>query len=578
MHVDAFFEYLLDKPHAYFTDIPHPNDPFPSNGRDGVLAEEDLAIRALDPAFRPKRGRRRNSEAEQDDADETTSVSKQPRLASDASQRFDTSTNDIGIMPFNTHQGGSNDPWAVASAVTPHNFAPWMQSSAAPQSAITASTPSHLRWQLHGNTQNASAPHPMTAHPGSMADHIESAFENEPKSAITPSARKRRKHGPAVSSAWPSSNVPGAKPRGRPPANRNVQDGPFSTFPADPANDKTTGSSLAAPIAQMEPRASTEDQPVAPTRPPLVSRQSDGSGRPGRLSLQVPPRTGGPVRLATPPRVLVNGETNDSDRNSTNTPLIESPIDMPDVQPNGQSFAQMVEHQVPGFAFEALKRVLASDLLRADLVGRRHRLNGDEAKRLADAVLERFNVPREDTETSQDDIARLTAASWLGVGEQLNVPLGPAAGRNKRITVTRFRVDANGYEEIASTYDDNPGYIREVFDLSWTVTMGVCHGNFELKDLSISDSNPKEPDVHDRLLEIWVATAKQAGIERDTFSRLERGLRNSKHPNNARGSVEADGIDWKSKYQALEFGSKMAKGECDRYKQRVIEKLLDALI
>ena len=45
MHIDAFFEYLMAKEHPYFMDVPHPNDPFPVAGRDGVSAEEDLAIR-----------------------------------------------------------------------------------------------------------------------------------------------------------------------------------------------------------------------------------------------------------------------------------------------------------------------------------------------------------------------------------------------------------------------------------------------------------------------------------------------------------------------------------------------------
>lgn len=576
-HVDAFFEYLLGKDHSYFTEIPHPNEPYPSNGRDGVVAEEDLAIRALDPAFRPKRGRRRNSDAEQEFEAETASAKKQPRLMEEASHDFNNSSQPIVMMPFSARPENSSDPWAVASAVTPNTFAPWANKGAAPQSAVLTDGPSHFRWQVHGNAQNPVTPHPMTAHPSSIADNIDAAFENEPKSAITPSARKRRKHGPAVSSAWPSAGGSGAKPRGRPPASRSVQDGPFSTFPADPGNDRSTGPTFTAPVASMESTSANEEEAML-ALPTPTARQSEGLSRPGRLSLQVPARSGGPVRLATPPRVLVNGEMNDADDRASALANIEPGSQISNASLQRQNLMLTVEREIPGFAFEALKRVLASDLLRADLTGRRHRLNGDEAKRLADAVLERFNVPRADTDSPRDDIGRLTAASWLGVGDQLNVPLGPAIGQNKRVTVTRFRIDDEGYEEIVSAYDDNPGQIREVFDLSWTVTMGGCNGIFELKGLSLNDPIPKDADIHDRILDSWYETVQRVGVGEDDVGRLRQKFANSDRLDNARGAVGEDGVDWKSKYRALEFGMKMAKGEFDRFRHRAIEKVLDALI
>jgi hypothetical protein len=206
MHVDAFFEYLLGKQHAYFQEIPTPDEPY-SNARDGVAPEEDLAIRALDPSFRPKRGRRRNSEAEQDQEADTAAENSQtidqtpfPRSA------YPASAYPSANLSFSV--SSSTDPWINASAVTPSDFAPWVTKLDGPQSAIATTAPSHMRWQT------LATPHPMTALPASMSAHIDAALE--PKSAITPSSsRKRRKHGPAVSSAWPSANAPGSKPRGK---------------------------------------------------------------------------------------------------------------------------------------------------------------------------------------------------------------------------------------------------------------------------------------------------------------------------------------------------------------------------
>ncbi|KAK5108801.1 hypothetical protein LTR62_007775 [Meristemomyces frigidus] len=580
MHIDAFCEYLLGKQHSYFTEVPPVNDPYPTAGRDGVQAEEDLAIRALDPAFRPKRGRRRNSQTEADEEDQGATTPKQPRLQAGLNQAVPTSA-----YPASAHPNGVNDPWAMASAITPLTYAPWSNGPTGAQTAVATMAPTHLRWQLHDGQQVAS-PHPMTAHPTSMAAHIEAALENEPKCAITP-ARRRRKHGPAVSSAWPSANAPGAKPRGRPPASRNVQDGPFSTFPVETSNGILTAQGKAATPGLGASQDSVMQSQTGP-RPPIIQRQSEGSGRPGRLSLQVPAHTGGPVRLATPPvpKMLVNGETNDSDGHSSlYTPVVEQNNQNKSTHVPIQRVSQNVQpgtRDIPGFAFEALKRVLTSDLLRANLTGRQQRLAGDEAKRLADSVLYRMGVPRLDTDISRDDIARLTAASWLGLGEQLNVPLGPATGQNKRISVTRFRMDAEGYEEIVSAYDDGGGKAqqsgtREVFDLAWSVSLAGCNGTFELKGLTLAAaSGPAEEDAHDYTARQAIIVAKALGSESD--SAIKQALQHMAGMKKMMADVGEDGIDWKSRALANEFGSMVARGELERVKSMIVQRVLDVLL
>lgn len=569
MHIDAFFEYLLGKQHVYFTEVPPASDPYPTGGRDGVSSEEDLAIRALDPSFRPKRGRRRNSETEQDEDADTEVPSKQARN----SEGPNSSAIPLTATPYTAHPGGYHDPWTAASAITPQSLALW-GNRGAPQSAIVSTAPSPLRWQLQGGPQTASTPHPMTSQSTSMAAHIDAAFDVEPKSAITPSGRKRRKHGPAVSSAWPSANASGAKPRGRPPASRQTQDGPFNTFPVDPANEK---SSNASKIAASDLHPSGEADPGSHVAPPLLTRNSDGSSRPGRLSLQVPQHTGGPVRLATPPRVLLNGETNSSEGHSdSQTPVLPAAQMSIENQRRIKVVGNIVmqEREVPGFAYEALKRTLTSDLLRAELIGRRHRLSGDEAKSLAEAVLDRLGVPRKDTEESRDDVTRITAASWLGLGEQLNVPLGPATSQGKRIFVTRFRRDAEGYEEIVSAHDGSPGEVREVFDIAWVVALNGCNGTFELKGLSLATSVQEEEDSHDMMLRKCIAAAKKVGNDGDRSLQQQFQQVAASH----RMRPDEDGVDWRSKYMAMEFGSRMARGELQRLRNRMIEMVLDAAL
>lgn len=594
MHIDAFFEYLMGNHHAYYTDIPHPDDPFPPGGRDGVQPEEDLAIRALDPSFRPKRGRRRNSEIE---AEEETETVKQNGSGADGvpSSAYPVSANPNNFQP---------DPWAIASAVTPQTFAPWVdRKGEGSQTAIASTAPSHLRWQLHGG-QQVHSPHPMSAHPTSLAGHIEASFEDEPRSAVTP-AKRKRKHGPAVSSAWPSNTAAGAKPRGRPPATRNAQDGPFGTFPAAPGGDGTRASAQpksGTPVPAMP--ETPLSQPFA--RPPPKHRHSDGPGRPGRLSLQVPAHTGGPVRLATPPapRVLVNGETNESEgQTSTCTPSLEQ------VGPGATQSRPPGPHEgyedQPGFAFETLKRALVTDLLRAQLIGRNHRLSGDEAKCLADAVLTRMSVLRHDSPGPQAEVARLTAASWLGLGNQYHIPPGVAArkrampplvggdegiaawahetisvaGGGKRITVTRFARDVEGYESIVSATEEASEHVREVFDISWTASLGGCNGSFELKGLSLGPLATAEEDMHDLTVRRVFDAVKKAGNpegDRKLVQTLREGLK-TRHGLVA-GGIGNDGIDWKTRAMQMEFGSQMAVGEMRKCKDALLEKILDALL
>ena len=74
MHIDAFFEYLSNKSHVYWTQIPSINEPPSGLGRDGVSPEEDLALRALLPETRPKRGRRKV-----EDRDDVSDGGKSPQ-------------------------------------------------------------------------------------------------------------------------------------------------------------------------------------------------------------------------------------------------------------------------------------------------------------------------------------------------------------------------------------------------------------------------------------------------------------------------------------------------------------------
>lgn len=584
MHVDAFFEYLLGKEHAYFLNVPHPSNPYPPDGRDGVPVEEDTAIRALDPSFKPKRGRRRNSETEQDVAEEKPKNTRLLGAFASDGQPQSAYPRSGSAMPMSAHPDGQqHDPWTAASAISQQQFAPW-SSTHSSHSAITPSVPHHLRWQANaGSSLTPATPHPMTALPGgSMASHIDAAFSDEPRSAITPSAKRRRRHGPAVSSAWPSQNAPGAKARGRPPASRTTQDGLFSTFPSNPR--------AGSPASHQDATLVTEDSVAPDMQPP----QSATSNRPHRLSLQVPQHTGGPIRLATPPppTVVVNGDTNPSegdDRSISHTPDPTPMSITRQQQVEAQSLPATNLHQIPALSFETIKRALTTNLLRAELMGRRDRLTSETAKRLADAVLERLSIRRTpSSDPARDNVALLTAASWLGLGDQLTIPLGPAIGHAKKINLTRFRTDADGYEEIVSADQDRPGeQLRETYDLYWTSSQGTCTGSFSLTSISLAPAEvarperSTDPDIHDAVLRAVVETSRKISNPPDEEVFQQRAQKNMDRLNGQPGhrgnNEDDDGIDWKARCKALEFGTMVAQGEMFRYKERLMEEILNVL-
>ena len=307
---------MMGKGHSYIRDIPPIQDPFPDS-RDGVFIEDDLALRALKPEFRPKRGRRRNDEHDDDMEPMSAIEPKRPHLdtsvAFSGNNGYPHSAYPGSGIPMSAHPDDIDrfpgDHWVTPSSLTP--------ASAARQH----SSGSNFRWRVN---DTPSTPHPMSA-VTPTSTHPDSAFD-DPQSAITASQklRMRRRHGTAVSSAWPSNTTtPNGKLRGRPPTNRSVKDGPFVTFPANPKNKEGPAIDLSrnhimTPSGDQNSSGPHPSQspnspfrvPQMPTPVSATSQPPSAGGalqRPERLSLQVPQHVGNPVRLVTP-TVLVNGE------------------------------------------------------------------------------------------------------------------------------------------------------------------------------------------------------------------------------------------------------------------------------
>lgn len=375
MHVDAFFEYCLGHPHAYYTQLP-PAGPFISESRDGVPLEEDLALRALVPQWKPKRGRKR---AEERDPEEEKAA-KRPSL--------DTS---VGGLQQGGFQGHSvtfpqsaipfsafpdDDPWITASSSFPPPGASEQQGQ-------------EPRWRLP-DRETSPAGYPQSAIIPRGSQPSDALMSAEPRSAVTPSTgeknRSRRKHGPAVSSAWPNSNgSSNGKNRGRPP-NKSSSSGSFSTFQVNQSRESSQVPPSSVP--QSSPLVTNNNYP-----PPVPSSNYNESptpaphGRPGKLQLQVPQHMGAPVRLATPPTVLVNGVNGavipqpDGPREPQQPPHLIHPGT---ATPMGH---QGVMSAAPRITMDDVVRVLSHELLRARLNGRATPLSPDEATALASGMV-----------------------------------------------------------------------------------------------------------------------------------------------------------------------------------------------
>jgi len=359
----------MGKSHKYM-ELPPPGEPFPEQ-RDGVYAEDDLALRALKPEFRPKRGRKR---AESDEMEPMSAIEpKRPHLDSAFSNSAYPHSAYPGSMSAHPDDMDrfSHDHWATPTTAAPTSAAP--------------TGPTTMRWRLN---ETPSTPHPLSAVTPSSAQPPDSAFEDGSASQ-SQKMRMRRRHGTAVSSAWPSnSTTPNGKLRGRPPTNRSVKDGPFISFPANPKAKEgppidLSRNQLVTPTEENRTHHSAQSSSLTPNSPfrvpaypTPISATAKVPGRPERLSLQVPQHVGNPVRLVTP-TVTLNGESDQRFRRPDASNVLGSAF----------SRTSATSPFTPSISNDDMKRALAADLLKADVTGRAKALRGTEAKDLAESLL-----------------------------------------------------------------------------------------------------------------------------------------------------------------------------------------------
>jgi len=148
-----------------------------------------------------------------------------------------------------------------------------------------------------------------------------------------------------------------------------------------------------------------------------------------------------------------------------------------------------------------LNRALAAELIRAPLRGRRKRLRGTEAKNLASAILQPLYAKptagiASPAKVMSDQVLSIAISSCIGLGSAVGLGTGGPHGGVRRVECSRFRIGADGYEDLIEEDDEDAdglndtNSIKETFDVYIGVTFGGLSGEWTAKQLSAaSDDN-----------------------------------------------------------------------------------------
>ncbi|KAK2746206.1 hypothetical protein FQN57_003328 [Myotisia sp. PD_48] len=540
MHIDAFFEFCLGRQHPYFTKAYSLSEQ-EEECRDGVLREEDLALTALVPEWKPKRGRKRADEANLD-----IGKPKKARMTTP------NSANEAGFMATNT-------PDAMC-----HSAVPW---TAFPDDEHTETWPSgHPDSQDHDpklpgamatpekslNGQrnprlsflDRTAPFPYPHSAVTPRHHNIDAFfpnPNEPLSAITPSsaekANYKRRGRPNISSAWLGHNSVSRKARGRPILN-------------------TTEGVLLPPAEFVHPSEvpATSQADATPTQAPsnggyhAASNQISMASRPTKLHLQVPKSTSGStVRLATPPMLLVNGQ------NGNGPHVGETMQQGAPQQENGRN-----EITTPySLTLDRVASAVSQVIQTATLIGRSTPLRFSECNTIAESMLQQVSSQ------CHPNGSPATVASYcafaLGVGHKLGLACNPPESIIITMDTVIPSVETNPSARLSTPQPE--------YSTSFTLSYKFTSAPGRQAQISIQAEIPSNFGLSG---DVSIQQNKQRKQkEQSSTISLEDGLSDDDFVDS-----EAVAIDWKQKFLNLRQQTRKKESALRKYKKQILEAVM----
>lgn len=422
LHIDAFFQYCLGHQHSYYTERPSNEQELQRDVRDGVPRDEDFALRALFPHWKPKKGRKRA-----EDKDSQSSNPKRQQLNSpkeDMQGTDDHSSNGLAqsdsAAPWSAFQEIDNDNWgrspAPSSAVTPS-----IGGSFGVQSLLKRDV--GLQWRNAGSGTTPPLQYPVSAvTPRSQEIQPSAGNGNEPRSAITASAAERihQKQQPGITPTptWGTlgENAPFYAIKNVPSAIQQTNNGLFTRFSAYPRGVHVT-----------TPKGKTESPSIE--RPPKngtvlnTLRASRSSGyeqkpcsKPTKLQLTVPQTSGEPPRLATPPVVLVNGQKDSGPSSAVASVQNKSSFDM-SASPNSKENRK--DMCTVGFTLDDVVQLFASQVYSGRLMNNTTPLKMDEARLISQKATEQLKS--QCRPGLAPGAVAVYCATLLGVGHNLGI-------------------------------------------------------------------------------------------------------------------------------------------------------------
>ncbi len=373
----------------------------------------------------------------------------------------------------------NQDAWTMASAMSQgHNVPPNINTNMYPGRAGFEFT----RWRRDVSPSG----YPQSAI--TLGHREPEPIINEPQSAITPSTSSkskssRRRHGPAVSSAWPSQgNASSGKQRGRPPAQKAIQDDPQSAIPPDgPPN----GHSISTQNSQHE------DHTMNPSITSQAQPQQRSQSRPSKkLQLQVPERLGGPVRLATPPLVLVNGSGHLRRSSADYFRNPEGDEDVGEYILTEQSRPPETLHDKQ-FTVEDVARSFATRLLRIKIIGRPVGLSVEEANMVASKAVLSICGDTAAAGPGHRRILAIRCAIVLGLEREMGISSFSSADSDSHLTVRCVFQNADGSVSRSrktngsSTSNDTKGSYNYTISIDTTNSSSTFSSNIQIRDLVV---------------------------------------------------------------------------------------------
>ncbi|EEQ33986.1 ARS-binding protein 2 [Microsporum canis CBS 113480] len=501
MHIDAFFEFCLGHQHPYYTKV-HLLTEQEEECRDGVPREEDLALRALVPEWKPKRGRKRVDEVGADPKQQ-----KRSRL----------------YTPNSVVEGGYN------TDETPQSSMPW---SAYPDSAE----------------------HPPGSWPTGPTAHLDSA-----KNSHRMATPERPIDSQAVTSRWsfpihrsPPFQYPhpsAGKTRGRPMQVAGA-DAPPSSLSTTVIIDPDTRPDDSIPTEATNPTPPNNNETAAGAGAAQSPRDYAPS-RPTKLHLQVPKSTGTPIRLATPPLLLVNGQNGSAGNEDAARNLAR------DVLPSASEVSAPF-----GLTLEQVDNALSLEIQGATLFGRTTPLSVAESRAIAHSTIQQVRSQCH-PDTPPTVVASYCAFS-LGLGHRLGLTCKAPDQMKIRIEPG---ISDNRIRVHCPPDDPTKNSPTPTLSISYTLSYDFSPTPGAMSQVSIRGSAPLQMTLGD---DRTARYAHHRHAEQRATIGLEEGL--SDEEDNIEFGMTAR--DWKQRYLLLRQQTKKKDAALLKYKKQILEAVM----